>query len=60
MEFWQITIGDIISYLLILAGVAITIKVQLKATSHHNNKDLNKVNQSRSTVKGDQIGRDRK
>lgn len=60
MGFWQITIGDVIGYILILAGFAITIKVQLKATAHHNKKNINKVNQSKSNVKGDQIGRDKK
>ena len=60
MGFWQITIGDVIGYILILAGFAITIKVQLKVTAHHNKKNINKVNQSKSNVKGDQIGRDKK
>lgn len=59
MNFWQITLGDVISYFLILSGVAITVKVQLKATSHHNKKDINRVNQSKSIVKGDQVGRDK-
>lgn len=30
MGFWQITIGDIIGYILILSGLAITISIQLK------------------------------
>ena len=59
MTFWQITIGDVIGYILILTGFTITIGVQLKVTTHHNKKDINKVNQSRSNVKGDQVGRDK-
>ena len=60
MEFWQITVGDVISYILIVSGVALTISVQLRISSHHNSKDINKTNQSNSEVKGDQIGRDKK
>lgn len=60
MGFWQITIGDVISYILIISGTALTISIQLKISSHHNSKDVNKTNQSNSKVKGDQIGRDKK
>ncbi len=60
MGFWQITIGDIISYILIASGVALSIGIQLKISSHHNSKNLNKTNQSNSQVKGDQVGRDKK
>ena len=51
MGFWQITIGDIIGYILILSGLAITISIQLKISSHHN---------TNSSVGGDQVGRDKK
>lgn len=60
MGFWQITIGDVIGYILIASGVALTITIQLKISSHHNSKDINKVNQSKSEVKGDQVGRDKR
>ena len=60
MGFWQITIGDVISYILIVSGVALTISIQLKISTHHNSKDINKANQSNSKVKGDQVGRDKK
>ena len=60
MGFWQITIGDVIGYILIVSGVALTISVQLRISSHHNTKDINKTNQSKSTVQGDQVGRDKK
>ena len=30
MSFWQITLGDVIGYVLILLGLAITIKVSFK------------------------------
>lgn len=60
MGFWQVTLGDIIGYVIILSGFAITIKIHLTSTSHHNKKDVNKVSQSKSSVKGDQIGRDKK
>ena len=60
MGFWQITIGDIIGYILILSGLAITISIQLKISSHHNTKVVNKINQSNSSVGGDQVGRDKK
>lgn len=59
MEFLQVTLGDVIGYILILSGFAITISLQIKIKSHHNKKDTNKVNQSKSTVSGDQIGRDK-
>lgn len=60
MGFWQITLGDIIGYIFILAGIAVTVKVKFNASSHHNTKDINKVNQSKSTVGKDQVGRDKK
>lgn len=59
MGFWQITIGDVIGYILIVSGVALSISIQLKVSSHHNSKNINKTNQSNSQVKGDQIGRDK-
>ena len=52
-------IGDVIGYILIVSGVALSISIQLKVSSHHNSKDINKTNQSNSQVKGDQIGRDK-
>lgn len=60
MGFWQITLGDVIGYAIILSGFAITIKIHFSSTSHHNKKDVNKVNQAKSNVKGNQIGRDKK
>lgn len=60
MGFWQITIGDVIGYILIVSGAAISISIQLKISSHHNSKDFNKTNQSNSKVNGDQVGRDKK
>lgn len=60
MGFWQITLGDVLGYILILSGIAVTISLKIKISSHDNKKDINKVNQSKSTVSGDQIGRDKK
>ncbi|MCQ4773055.1 hypothetical protein NE634_04650 [Lacrimispora saccharolytica] len=60
MGFLQITLGDVIGYVLILSGFALSISIQMRISSHHNKKDTNKVNQSNSKIKGDQVGRDKK
>ena len=62
MNFWQVTLGDIIGYIIMIGGFAFTIRVTLKTkySSHHNTKQVTKVNQSKSTVQGDQIGGDKK
>lgn len=48
MGFLQITLGDVIGYVLILSGFALSISIQMRISSHHNKKDTNKVNQSNS------------
>lgn len=62
MDFMQVTLGDVIGYILIISGftISISISMQVHINPHHNKKDVNKVNQSRSEVKGDQVGRDKK
>lgn len=62
MNFWQVTLGDVIGYIIMIGGFALTIKVKIKTkySSHHNKKQNTKVNQSGSKVKGDQVGGDKK
>ncbi|MDF2821182.1 MAG: hypothetical protein K0R15_1623 [Clostridiales bacterium] len=62
MDFWQVTLGDIIGYFLTIVATAITVSTVIKVnySSHHNDKRKSKVNQSSSTVGRDQIGGDRK
>lgn len=60
--FMQVTLGDVIGYIIMLSGFAITISltVKVKYSSHDNKKNVTKVNQSKSKVKGDQIGGDKR
>ena len=64
MGFVQVTLGDVIGYILILFSTAITISAVIKVnySSHHNTnkKKSYKVNQASSTVGRDQIGRDKR
>ena len=62
MNFWQVTIGDLIGYLLIIVNTTISISLVIKMnfTSHHNKKKNIKINQSSSVVGGDQIGGDKR
>ncbi|MDY4837930.1 MAG: hypothetical protein SO160_00030 [Lachnospiraceae bacterium] len=62
MGFWQVTLGDIIGYVLTIASTAITVSVVVKIqySSHHNKKKNTKVNQSSSVVGRDQIGGDKR
>lgn len=62
MGFWQVTLGDVIGYVLTVASTAITVSVVIKVkySSHHNTKKNTKVNQSSSVVGRDQIGGDKR
>ena len=62
MGFWQVTLGDVIGYVLTVASTAITVSVivKVKYSSHHNRKANTKVNQSSSIVGRDQIGGDKR
>lgn len=62
MNFVQITLGDVIGYVLIIASTAINIGVvvKMKYSSHHNKKNNIKINQSKSYVGGDQVGGDKR
>lgn len=62
MDFWQVTLGDVIGYIIMIGGFAFTInvKVKTKYSSHDNKKQVTKVNQSKSKVKGDQVGGDKR
>lgn len=54
---FQITLGDVIGWIITIVsvgiGVAITINVKIKV---NKTGDTTKINQSKSYVKGDQIG----
>lgn len=62
MDFWQVTFGDIIGYILTIVATAITVSTVIKVnySSRYNDKRKSKVNQSSSIVGRDQIGGDRK
>ena len=62
MGFWQVTLGDVIGYVLTIAAAAITVSVVIRVnySSHHNRKTNSKVNQASSFVGGDQIGGDKR
>lgn len=62
MGFWQVTLGDVIGYVLNVASTTITVSVVIKVkySSHHNTKKNTKVNQSSSVVGRDQIGGDKR
>lgn len=62
MEFFQVTLGDVIGYVLTIISTALTISVVIKVNynSHHNTKKIKKINQSSSTVGRDQIGGDKR
>ena len=57
---FQITLGDVIGWIVTIVsvgvGVAVTVKVNI---SINRNGDKTKTNQSKSRVQGDQIGRDK-
>lgn len=63
LGFWQITIADIISYIItiIVAIFAVNkiVNVQNDNRVDKSNRSRRKINQSRSTVFGDQVGGDR-
>lgn len=62
MDFWQVTLGDVIGYFIMISGFAftITVKIKTKHSSHDNKNKVIKVNQSKSNVTGDQVGGDKK
>lgn len=62
MEFWHITFGDVIGYILTIIATTITVSTVIKInySSHHNDKRKNKTDQSSSTVGRDQIGGDKR
>lgn len=62
MNFLQVTIGDIIGYILIITNTAISVSlvIKMKFISHHNKKTNTKINQSSSVVGRDQIGGDKR
>lgn len=55
----QITLGDIIGWIITIVSVGIAVTVKIKVDINRNG-DTKKVNQSRSHVSGDQIGGDKK
>lgn len=50
--FFQITLGDVIGWLVTIASASIAVTVAVKISINNNS---NKVNQSKSNVGGDQI-----
>lgn len=53
--FLQITLGDIIGWIITIVSVGVAITVNVKININKTG-DITKINQSKSQVKGDQIG----
>ncbi len=49
MNFWQVTLGDIIGYIIMIGGFAFTIRVTVKTkySSHHNTKQVPSLDKSK-------------